>query len=130
MTTLTADEIASIMTLAPHPAGGRFRETFRDETAVTSFRLLAAGERIAWAELSGVVEVWQFYDGAPLTLTLASREGAEARAETLVRVGGQGRSQIGVPNGWWRSAETSGDWSLVGVTQAPAFDLPEQLTPA
>jgi predicted cupin superfamily sugar epimerase len=27
---VTADEVARLLELAPHPEGGRFRETFRD----------------------------------------------------------------------------------------------------
>ncbi len=131
MSGLTADEIAAVLTLEPlADGGGRGRETYRDETAVTAFRLLAAGERLAWSQLIDAVEVWQFYDGAPLTLSLAAVEGGETRDETLAReAGGARRTQVGVPSGWWRAAETTGEWSLVGVTAAIAFDLPPNLAP-
>lgn len=128
MTELTADQIAAVLELQPDPAGGRWRETFRDEHAVTGFRLLAAGETLAWARLSESVEVWQFYDGAPLRLTLAAIEGGEAVSLTLSRDAGD-RAQAGVPEGWWRSAESSGAWSLLGVTTTSPFELPDSLAP-
>ena len=129
MTELTADEIAAVLDLKPHPDGGRYRETFRDETAVTAFRLFAAGEQLAWSALIDTVEVWQFYDGAPLRLHMAAVEGGAIASEHLSRAGADARSQVGVPSGWWRSAESAGAWTLVGVTAAPRFELPERLAP-
>jgi hypothetical protein len=28
-----------------------------------------------------------------------------------------------VPRGWWQSASSTGDWSLVGCTVAPGFEF-------
>ncbi len=52
MTTHTADDIIRLLGLLPHPEGGHYRETFRDETRDGSGRaastaiyfLLRAGE--------------------------------------------------------------------------------------
>lgn len=96
----------------------------------TAFRLQAAGEAVAWRRLEDATEVWQFYDGAPLRLSLAATEGGEIGAVVLGREPGEElRGQVGVPDGWWRSAESTGAWSLVGVTVAPVFELPLHLEP-
>ncbi|WP_163279695.1 cupin domain-containing protein, partial [Enterobacter hormaechei] len=33
------------------------------------------------------------------------------------------RPQIVVPAGWWQTARSLGDWTLVGCTVAPGFDF-------
>ena len=33
------------------------------------------------------------------------------------------RPQIVVPAGWWQSARSLGDWTLVGCTVAPGFEF-------
>ncbi len=33
------------------------------------------------------------------------------------------RPQIVVPAGWWQSARSLGEWTLVGCTVAPGFDF-------
>jgi predicted cupin superfamily sugar epimerase len=126
---ITASEIISLLDLAPHPEGGWFKETFRDEPgpdgrakSTAIFFLLQAGEESAWHRVDAV-EVWHFYDGAPLALTLA-REGDAA---VTVRLGtdleaGE-KPQAIVPAGVWQSAASTGDWTLVGCTVAPGFDF-------
>ena len=126
---ITAPEIISLLELAPHPEGGWFKETFRDEPgpdgrakSTAIFFLLQAGEESAWHRVDAV-EVWHFYDGAPLALKLA-RQGETA---ITVRLGkdleaGE-KPQLFVPAGVWQSAASTGDWTLVGCTVAPGFDF-------
>ena len=67
------------------------------------------------------VEVWHFYVGAPLLLRIAS----ESAATHAIRLGPDllnGEQPQGiVPAGAWQSAESLGDWTLVGCTVAPGF---------
>ncbi|MDX1709883.1 MAG: cupin domain-containing protein [Rhodovibrionaceae bacterium] len=129
---LSAAEIIRILGLQPHPEGGHFRETFRDpgkaqeaggrghSTAI--YYLLQAGEVSAWHRLDAA-EVWHWYAGAPLVLTI-SENGHDAASVHLggALVAGQ-RPQAVVPAGAWQTAESLGRWTLVGCTVAPGFDF-------
>lgn len=126
---ITSAEIISLLELTPHPEGGWFKETFRDEPgpdgrakSTAIFFLLQAGEESAWHRVDAV-EVWHFYDGAPLALKLA-REGEAAVTVLLGNDLARGeKPQAIVPAGVWQSAAPTGDWSLVGCTVAPGFDF-------
>ena len=127
---LSADSIASLLDLEPHPEGGRFREVFRDPAVDATGRarstaiyfLLAAGEVSAWHKVDAV-EVWHFYAGAPLALTLSSN-GHDAEAHRLgLNLPAGERPQVVVPAGWWQAAESLGEWTLVGCTVAPGFEF-------
>jgi predicted cupin superfamily sugar epimerase len=69
------------------------------------------------------VETWHFHKGGPLALRLAPLNGP---AETLtlgadLKAGE--RPQAVVPRGWWQSARSLGDFTLVGCTVAPGFEF-------
>jgi uncharacterized protein len=119
--------VIRLLGLQPHPEGGHFCETFRDadgpdgrarSTAI--YYLLRAGELSAWHRIDAV-ELWHFYAGAPLLLR---RSDGILPAETF-RLGGDidagERPQVVIPARYWQSAETLGDWTLVGCTVAPGF---------
>jgi predicted cupin superfamily sugar epimerase len=124
---LTADEIIGLLSLAPHPEGGHFREMFRDTAEVGGracstaiYFLLKAGERSHWHKVDAV-EVWHFYAGAPLALSIA----VEGETTRMLRLGtglavGE-RPQAIVPAHAWQAAKSLGEWTLVGCTVAPGF---------
>ena len=125
---LTAEEVIDLLGLAPHPEGGRFRETFRDgagdggrgaSTAI--YFLLRAGERSHWHRVDAA-EVWHWYAGAPLTLSIADAGGRRDLALGADLKAGE-RPQGVVPPGAWQAAESQGAWTLVGCTVAPAFNF-------
>ncbi|MFC5066853.1 cupin domain-containing protein [Flaviflagellibacter deserti] len=128
MSLSTASSLIAALKLAPHPEGGHFAETFRDEAkpgeraASTAIHyLLQAGERSHWHRVDAA-EVWHFYDGAPLRLSLSNGETFETF--TLGRdIAAGERPQIVVPKGVWQSAESTGEWTLVGCTVAPGFEF-------
>ncbi len=114
--------------LQPHPEGGHFRETFRDSQTVGGDRaastaiyyLLQAGETSHWHRVDAA-EVWHWYAGAPLVLTI-SENSHDAEARVLgPELAARQRPQIVVPAKAWQSAESLGAWTLVGCTVAPAF---------
>jgi hypothetical protein len=125
----TAADIIARLGLQPHPEGGHFRETFRDARTDANGRsrstaiyfLLARGERSHWHRIDAV-EVWHYYAGSALTLKIADDD-----AKWSFRLGpdlGAGElPQAIVPPDTWQSAESSGDWTLVGCTVAPGFDF-------
>jgi uncharacterized protein len=127
----SADEVIRRLALAPHPEGGHFRETFRDRhtdaagrAASTSiYYLLARGERSHWHRVDAV-EVWHFYAGAPLALVIATGTPPTVTRITLgADLPAGARPQAIVSAGAWQAAESLGDWTLVGCTVAPGFEL-------
>jgi predicted cupin superfamily sugar epimerase len=126
---LTAGEVISLLDLKPHPEGGYFRETFRDERTAGDGRaastaiyfLLTAGERSHWHRVDAA-EVWHHYAGAALDLSIF-----EGTATLKVRLGPDiaagDQPQVVVPAQAWQAAESLGEWTLVGCTVAPGFEF-------
>ncbi len=123
-----AEEIIARLGLMPHPEGGYYRETFRDEAeydgrscSTLIYFLLRAGERSHWHTVDAV-ETWHYYAGAPLTLFLADPDGSHQRQLVLgIDFAAGQRPQAVVPKGHWQAAATQGDYTLVGCTVAPGF---------
>ena len=125
---MTPDDIISALNLQPHPEGGHYAETFRDPRLINGrpassaiYYLLRKGEVSHWHRVDAV-EVWHWYAGAALNLATHDHG-----ATQLIHLGpdlaaGQ-RPQAIVPTGAWQGAESSGDWTLVGCTVAPAFQF-------
>jgi uncharacterized protein len=124
---MTAADVIHLLDLRPHPEGGHYRETFRDEmrygersVSTAIYFLLAAGEVSQWHRIDST-EVWHWYAGAPLALSVY----AEGQEVVIVHVGmdlsaGE-RPQAFVPRGAWQSARSLGSWTLAGCTVAPGF---------
>ncbi|MGR4862212.1 cupin domain-containing protein [Caulobacter sp. LARHSG274] len=127
---LGAREIIRLLDLAPHPEGGWYARTFADTAAAGArpastaiYYLLQAQEMSAWHRIDAV-EIWHYYAGAPLSLTLSPPDGVGLTAHTLgpdLRAGC--RPQVVVPTGWWQTAVSLGAWTLVGCTVAPGFQF-------
>ena len=126
---ISADDIIRELNLEPHPEGGFYIQTFRDSEgqerghSTAIYYLLKSGQRSHWHRVHDAAEVWHFYAGAPLALHRAEDGG---RSETLMLgpniLGGQ-RPQAIIHANWWQSAETLGDYTLVGCTVAPGFEF-------
>jgi predicted cupin superfamily sugar epimerase len=128
---MTADEVAAILGLRPHPEGGFFRETFRDAegagggrgASTAIYYLLRDGEVSAWHRVRDAAEVWHHYAGAPIDLTLS----ADGRSTESLRLGSDlaagERPQAVVSAGAWQTARAVGGWALVGCTVAPGFEF-------
>jgi hypothetical protein len=127
---LTAADIIASLELRPHPEGGYYRETFRDTKADAQGRafstaiyfLLAHGEASQWHRIDAT-EIWHYYAGSPLTLRIAL-DGCAPHTVTLgPDIAAGERPQAIVPASAWQTAESTGDWTLVGCTVAPAFEF-------
>ena len=124
-----AADIIARLDLEPHPEGGHYRETFRDENVDANGRsrstaiyfLLARGERSHWHRIDAV-EVWHYYAGAPLTLRIADRSGRRSVKLGADLAAGEAPQAV-VPPHAWQAAESDGDWTLVGCTVAPGFEF-------
>lgn len=127
---MNARDVIRLLDLKPHPEGGHYRETFRDpqtdaggrSRSTLIYYLLQAGEVSEWHRVDAV-EIWHYYAGAPLVLTL-SQNGHDAQAAHLGIAFQTGqRPQIVVPSGCWQTATSLGEWTLVGCTVAPGFQF-------
>lgn len=123
------DKLIDILGLEPHPEGGHFRETFRDSQtgsrahSTAIYYLLRAGEQSRWHRVDAA-EIWHWYAGGPLRLSLAAHSDA---APTDMMLGpdfenGE-RPQRVIPAHAWQAAIPMGAWTLVGCTVAPGFEF-------
>ena len=126
---MDAQSIITALHLQPHPEGGYFRETFRDPAggdrghSTAIYYLLEAGDHSHWHRVLDAVEVWHWYAGGPLALTL-SPDGHDAEAFRLgPELSAGQRPQVIVPAGHWQTAESLGEWTLCGCTVAPGFEF-------
>jgi uncharacterized protein len=136
---LSAVDVIRLLELKPHPEGGHFRETFRDErpsnpsplagegrqgarraVSTAIYFLLTRGERSHWHRIDAA-EVWHWYAGAPLRLAIASENDQRERLTLGSDLAAGERPQAIVPARAWQSAESLGEWTLVGCTVAPGF---------
>jgi len=124
----SAAEIVAQLGMRPHPEGGWYVETFRDapsggrghSTAI--YFLLEHGQVSRWHRVRDAAEVWHYYAGAPLELTIAGPSGRTTHLLGIDLKAGQ-QPQAVVPADVWQSARSLGDWTLVGCTVAPGFEF-------
>jgi len=129
MPALSAQDVIRLLGLAPHPEGGHFRETFRDAHAVNGraastaiYFLLADGETSRWHRIDAA-EVWHWYAGAPLDLSVAAPEGQGSSFRLGIDLESGELPQAVVPAGHWQRARSLGAWTLAGCTVAPGFEF-------
>lgn len=125
-----AAALVAALGMTPHPEGGWYAETFRDEPGESGracstaiYFLLEAGDVSAWHRVTDAAEAWHFYAGAPLELGMASEGGAVAISRLGSDIAAGERPQAVVPAGWWQAARSCGSWTLVGCTVAPGFEF-------
>jgi predicted cupin superfamily sugar epimerase len=137
----TAQEWIKNLNLRPHPEGGYFRETYRshetiahshlpgrfagDRTFSTAIYFLLQGDDFSALHRLKSDEVWHFYDGTSLTITVIAPDGelsvihlgtdvhAGHVPQAVVRAGCLFGSHVSEPN----------SYALVGCTVAPGFDF-------
>lgn len=127
----TPDLLIRELGLQPHPEGGHFCETFRDDVtdeagrahSTAIYYLLRAGERSHWHRVDAT-EIWHWYAGDPLRLSIAANDGDKPTHMTLgPNIQAGERPQGIVKKDEWQAAEPLGAWTLVGCTVAPGFDF-------
>lgn len=84
----SAQDIIQELNLKPHPEKGYFIETFRDTATDSTGRahstqiyyLLEGSTGLShWHRVTDAVEVWHYYAGAPLQLSLSWDDGKPVR---------------------------------------------------
>ena len=117
------------LSLAPHPEGGWYRETWRAAAAegeraiATAIHfLLEHGQRSHWHRVDAT-EIWFWHAGSTLHLLTAPDE--EGPIETQLLGGdplaGQVPQHVIAPD-HWQAAEARSGWALVSCVVAPAFE--------
>ena len=124
-----AERIVAALGLEPHPEGGWYRQTWAAEAGpgerpagTCIYFLLTEGERSRWHSVDAD-EIWHFYGGAPVELSVAETSLGPVRDIALGPDPLEARMthQAVVPKGWWQSARSTSAWSLVGCTVSPGF---------
>jgi uncharacterized protein len=124
---MTAADVIALLDLKPHPEGGHYRETFRDAVEIGQraastaiYFLLEAGVVSRWHRVDAT-EIWHWYAGAPLELSIAADHGGRHVTRLGANLNAGERPQAHVPTGHWQQAASLGAWTLVGCTVAPGF---------
>ena len=116
-----SDKIIEKLKMIPHPEGGYFKESYRNENVSLIYYLLKKNEKSHWHRLTKN-EILHFYNGDPLKL-LISKDGKNI--EKIILNNKINNDQIFhyiVKAGTWFSMESQGEYSLIGCTVAPSFD--------
>ena len=125
-----AEAVIRRLGLARHPEGGWYRETFRDTrtgaggraASTAIYYLLQAGEVSRWHRVDAA-EVWHWYGGAPLSLTLFIDGRTSERLVLGPDLAAGAEPQRVVAAGVWQTARSMGAWTLAGCTVAPGFEF-------
>jgi predicted cupin superfamily sugar epimerase len=119
--------LIATLDLSPHPEGGWYRRTWvaaaedgERPRGSAIYYLLLEGEVSAPHRIDAT-ELWHFYAGDPLELTLEPPD-ASPRVQVLGPDVAAGHvPQAVVEPGVWQSARSLGRFTLVGATVSPAF---------
>lgn len=125
-----AADLIAALSLAPHPEGGWYRETWRAPaglgeraTATAIYFLLDGGGRSHWHRVDAA-ELWLWHAGHPITLSLAPDESTPATDVLLGPAIENGeRPQLVVPVHGWQAAHADRGWALVSCVVSPGFDF-------
>ena len=120
-----ASELIHSLGLEPHPEGGWYRQVYKSServtrhsddaqrAAITTIYFLLVEGTFSRPHVVQSDEVWHFYEGDPLELTVGD-ERVTLDANHRVHV---------VPARVWQSARPLGAYALVGCTVGPGFEF-------
>jgi len=120
-----AQQLIDALALVPHPEGGWYRQVFKsgervtrghdgaDRSAITTIYFLLVEGTFSARHIVQSDEVWHFYEGDPLELTVGDAR-ATLDANNRVHV---------VPARVWQSARPLGAYAFVGCTVGPGFEF-------
>jgi predicted cupin superfamily sugar epimerase len=125
---MSLDDVIHALGMKRHPEGGFYVETYRIPSpdgqrspGTAIYYALGAGDRSHWHRVDAT-EIWHYYAGDPLELSLAATDHDPPAAHILGPDLSQGqRPQIVVPMHHWQAARSLGEWTLVGCTVSPGF---------
>jgi len=146
---LTADQIRSLLKLAPHPIeGGYFVETYQSALRIPKAGLPAgyAGDRFAGTAIHYLLtpdtfsamhklpgdEIFHFYLGDPVEMLQLKPDGTGEIIVLGQDLAAGMRPQHTVPGGVWQGSRlrAGGSYALLGTTMSPGFDYKDYETGA
>ncbi|PVI01089.1 hypothetical protein DM02DRAFT_613943 [Periconia macrospinosa] len=129
----SAQDVIAKLNLTPHVEKGFYIQTFIDPSKAADgtpyssaiyYLLEKSDGNSNWHRVLNAVELWHYYAGAPIRLSLSWDDGTPMRQKILGNdILDNQEPQVRIEKGEWQSAESLGDWSLVGCTVAPAFSM-------
>lgn len=120
----TAQEVVEQLNLIPNEEKGYFTQTFEDPLTVNNrsvstaiYYLLEGSDGPSiWHRVDNT-EIWHYYAGAPLTMSFSYDDGQPWRETVLgPDIFNHQQPQVVVGKKEWQSAQSWGDWTLVGTT--------------
>ncbi len=123
---MEADNLIEKLDMISHPEGGHYVESFKNDNVSQIYYLLKKNEKSHWHRLTKN-EILHFYTGDPLEV-FTSSDGVNYEVYSL----GLNNNYIyTVTANTWFAMRSSGSYSLIGCTVAPAFDFDDfELAPA
>ena len=123
---MEADNLIKKLNMISHPEGGHYVENFKNEYVSQIYYLLKKSEKSHWHRLTKN-EILHFYSGDPLEV-FTSNDGVNYEVFSL---GSDNNYIYTVIANTWFAMRSSGAFSLIGCTVAPAFDFDDfELAPA
>jgi len=129
-----AKELIDVFHLMEHPEGGYFREVYRSDQKI---KIDALGNERSW--LTDIYflltendisrfhrvkhdEIWNFYEGAPITLIEIHPSSLDINEVTIGSPGPLLTYKHCVKGNIWQAAYSHGRYSFVGCTVSPGFE--------
>ncbi len=123
---MEADNLIKKLNMISHPEGGHYVEIFKNDNVSQIYYLLKRNEKSHWHRLTKN-EILHFYSGDPLEV-FTSNDGVNYEVFSL---GSDNNYIYTVTANTWFAMRSSGAFSLIGCTVAPAFDFNDfELAPA
>ncbi len=126
---MTPEGLIARLGLEPHPEGGWYRRTWRNQAVAgerpsgSAIYYLLTGAEASRRHRVDATEIWHYYRGAPLELRVEVPDGGGGALVLGPDIEAGECPQIVVPPLAWQAARSLGVYSLVGCTVSPAFDF-------
>ena len=104
--------------MSAHPEGGHYVEIFKNKDVSHIYFLLEKHEYSHWHRITKN-ETLHFYSGSPL-LIYTSEDGNEFKTN---EIGSKNNFNFNIKKNTWFALKSSGSYSLIGCTVAPAFEF-------
>ena len=101
-----------------HPEGGHYVEVFKNKDVSHIYFLLEEHEHSHWHRITKT-ETLHFYSGSPLNI-YTSKDGVEYQVD---EIGSKNNFLFTVEKETWFALKSTGSYSLIGCTVAPAFEF-------
>ena len=113
-----ADTLIKKLNMVSHPEGGHYVEVLKNEYVSQIYYLLKNNEKSHWHRLKKN-EILHFYSGEPLEV-FTSTDAVDYNSFSL---GLNNNFIFTVLSNTWFAMRSTGSFSLIGCTVAPAFDF-------